>query len=409
MFWPLRKAATPKLQVLLVEDNPGDAVLVRRALTSDGLAWCVLHHAMSLRAALAKLSEQHFDAVLLDMSLPDADGLEGIEAFRRSVPDLPVVVLSGQSEEEIALQAVKAGAQDFLVKDQVPPELLRRSLLYALERHELVRQLELATTQRAADISPESEEADASEADLPIAELEEMLGKGRHLASARQTVFALETRQPVGTEYFVRGPAEPLQSPAALFAAARQRQVPIGFDLQCLRLHLDAADKLPRGHLVFLNVLPSTILRLNAGDLLRLLAERPPSSVCLEIGAQGLSREPGAFGHKVRRLRAAGFRVALDQVDFGANALEMLLVLEPDYVKLSGTSIRAWSDDAERKPWLRRLLTILPELGCTAIASHVETLEDVECVEKWGLRLGQGYALSAPEREEVAEPWTFQL
>lgn len=127
------------LQVLLVEDNPGDARLIQIMLT-DAVLQKTQHfsiewkHAETFQAALFCLSTQKIDVVLLDLSLPDSEGLNTLRNFCHAAPNLPVIVLTGLSDEEVAIRAMQAGAQDYLVKGKVDPQLLVRTIFYSMER-----------------------------------------------------------------------------------------------------------------------------------------------------------------------------------------------------------------------------------------------------------------------------------
>jgi signal transduction histidine kinase len=122
------------LRILLVEDNPGDARLVREFLRDGSLGALTLEHRERLDGALAALAEGPFDAVLLDLSLPDSQGLPTLQSVVQAAPKVPVVVLTGLHDQAIARAAVSAGAQDYLPKGELTPELLGRVLLYAIER-----------------------------------------------------------------------------------------------------------------------------------------------------------------------------------------------------------------------------------------------------------------------------------
>src|SRR4051794_26508164 len=104
--------ARPTLRVLMVEDNLGDADLVREAL--GGAAGVKIEHAEDLAQARAQLSTAPVDVVLLDLSLPDAAGLEGVAILQREVPSVPIVVLTGTDDDVLGASAVQAGAQDYL-------------------------------------------------------------------------------------------------------------------------------------------------------------------------------------------------------------------------------------------------------------------------------------------------------
>jgi diguanylate cyclase len=122
------------IRVLLIEDSPDDACLTKEMLSESGNVLFDLTHVERMGLALKKLSAQSFDVVLLDLSLPDANGLESISQLRTVSPDIPLVVLSGWADESIAIQALREGAQDYLVKGQASGHLLIRSVRYAIER-----------------------------------------------------------------------------------------------------------------------------------------------------------------------------------------------------------------------------------------------------------------------------------
>ncbi|MDJ0704253.1 MAG: ATP-binding protein [Leptolyngbyaceae cyanobacterium MO_188.B28] len=122
------------IHVLLVEDNPGDAFQVEHFLNLTLLNQFHLIHVEQLKAAAYRLVEENFDIILLDLGLPDSLGLEALTAIKTQVPHIPVVILTGLGDEELAFQAVRQGAQDYLVKGQVTAEVLVRTIRYAIER-----------------------------------------------------------------------------------------------------------------------------------------------------------------------------------------------------------------------------------------------------------------------------------
>ncbi len=145
-------SSTAHIRILLIEDNPGDVRLLRELL-KDAVR---LHSEMTpverLAAAAALLAAQPFDVVLLDLSLPDAAGLEALQRLHGLAPAVPIVVLTGLDDEETALRAVQEGAQDFLVKGRVDAPSLSRAIRYAIERkrvEEMERQLVKAHAARA--------------------------------------------------------------------------------------------------------------------------------------------------------------------------------------------------------------------------------------------------------------------
>ena len=132
-------AAATTLDVLLVEDSPTDVLLTEEALSP--LSQFRLRSSKRLAEALRLLSEAHFDIVLLDLGLPDSQGLDTLRRLRDKNPRVAVVVLTGNDDEELALQALQEGAEDYLVKVQAEAGQLRRSMRYALERRSAEKKL----------------------------------------------------------------------------------------------------------------------------------------------------------------------------------------------------------------------------------------------------------------------------
>jgi len=130
------------IRVLLVEDNPGDARLFTELVRDTGAGQWKLVHVGRLSAALDRLRHEPFDVMLLDLSLPDADGLETLIRAHAEAPKIPIVVLTGHDDEALAVRAVRAGAQDYLVKGRMDGDLLVRSIRYASERGRAVEALE---------------------------------------------------------------------------------------------------------------------------------------------------------------------------------------------------------------------------------------------------------------------------
>jgi signal transduction histidine kinase/DNA-binding NarL/FixJ family response regulator len=141
-------------RVLVIEDNPGDADLVREALDGDARAW-ELDHVLTLADGVAALRARSFDIVLLDLSLPDASGLQGVTQLVRLRPDMPLVVLTGIGDETIGTGAVQQGAQEYLLKGELDRRVLGRVLRYAIERHALAQRAQLLARREAASAAAE--------------------------------------------------------------------------------------------------------------------------------------------------------------------------------------------------------------------------------------------------------------
>lgn len=152
------------MSMLLVEDNLAEARFLAEALKGTVLSRCHLAHVKRLGEALEQLRTDHFDVVLLDLTLPDSQGLASLDSVVQQSPSLPIVVLTNTNDDELAMAAVRRGAQDYLVKRQVNQEILVRSLRYAIERKqgaEALREaneiLELRVQARTAELRTANE------------------------------------------------------------------------------------------------------------------------------------------------------------------------------------------------------------------------------------------------------------
>lgn len=125
------------IRVLLIEDNLAEARLLQEILQVPKFKQFHLRHVKRLAEALVQLQQTSFDAILLDLTLPDSQGLASLPPLLHQAPSLPIVVLTNTNDDDLAIAAVRQGAEDYLVKRQVNAELLARSLCYAIERKQV--------------------------------------------------------------------------------------------------------------------------------------------------------------------------------------------------------------------------------------------------------------------------------
>jgi signal transduction histidine kinase len=133
-----------RLNILLVEDNPGDARLIREMLSErqSYAASYLLCPVQSLEKAIQKCSAEHFDAILLDLNLPDSTGIPTLQTLSGFVHDSPIIVLTGLPDEDVALESVHHGAQDYIIKLECTSQLLTRVIHYAIERKRVEQALQ---------------------------------------------------------------------------------------------------------------------------------------------------------------------------------------------------------------------------------------------------------------------------
>jgi PAS domain S-box-containing protein len=135
---------TKTINLLLVEDDPDDVHFLRMMLHKAGGVRFQLEPAKNLEEGLARLAKGGIDVILLDLNLPETSGMDTFRAIQAQAGDAPIIVLSGMDDEKLALEAVHAGAEDYLVKGRVDSQLITRAAIYAIERTEARRALRKA-------------------------------------------------------------------------------------------------------------------------------------------------------------------------------------------------------------------------------------------------------------------------
>ncbi len=128
------------IKVLLIEDNQEDLTLVKEELSSE-ISYDIVV-AENLFDGLAELKKNKPDVVLLDLALPDSNGMDSFIKFYENVIDVPIVILSGSKDEKLALSAIKLGAQDYLIKGEINNKILLKTIKFAIERYKIYRELE---------------------------------------------------------------------------------------------------------------------------------------------------------------------------------------------------------------------------------------------------------------------------
>ena len=125
--------AEKMIHIILVEDNPGDALIIKEMLKEIYDDNFDLEHFQRVEDGVKNLNED-FDIMLLDLNLPDSQGFETFNTMNKNAPELPIIILTGLVDEDLAINIVSEGAQDYLVKGQIDKQLLSRSIKYSIER-----------------------------------------------------------------------------------------------------------------------------------------------------------------------------------------------------------------------------------------------------------------------------------
>jgi DNA-binding NarL/FixJ family response regulator len=152
------------IQTLLIEDNPGDVRLIQEMLSEADAGACQITVFDRLGTARPFLEQGGYNLVLLDLTLPDSTGLETLSRLRPTVATAAVIVLTGLDDEAAAIQALREGAQDYLVKDRMSPEVLWRSIRYAIER----KRVELKLLARERELENQTRDLEEVNAALKV-------------------------------------------------------------------------------------------------------------------------------------------------------------------------------------------------------------------------------------------------
>ena len=175
-----------RLQILLVEDDVVEARLIREILQNFNQNQFDLIHVKRLQMGFNCLKQRQFDLVLLDLTLPDSQGLVSVDLLVKNFPQLPIVVLTNTNDNQLAITAVRQGAQDYLVKRKINIEVLVRSIQYAIER------------QKASDLLRETNKNLSERIEQKTTEL--MKAKEiNHFQSELVSMFSHDFRSPLTT------------------------------------------------------------------------------------------------------------------------------------------------------------------------------------------------------------------
>lgn len=179
-------AGQKAIAILLIEDDLAEARLIKEILQNFDLNRFVLTHVQRLQTGLNRLKQEQFDLILLDLTLPDSQGLSSVELLVQNFSHLPIVVLTNTNDNQLAIEAVRQGAQDFLVKRKINIEVLVRSIQYAIER------------QKASDLLRETNENLTNQIQQKTSEL--MKAKEiNHFQSELVSMFSHDFRNPLTT------------------------------------------------------------------------------------------------------------------------------------------------------------------------------------------------------------------
>jgi len=226
--------------------------------------------------------------------------------------------------------------------------------------------------------------------------LQSLLYEGS-LRVASQPILRLADQKVVSREMLIRGPEGAFQQPADLFRYCFEKDILTPVDLHCLKKCVTAAREFRDGLPIHVNLMPSTLMETPTDQLIELFNDCGDRRFCVEISEQQLLNNPSHLGSTVKALQAAQIQVAMDDVGFGKNCLEGLIMLQPEIMKIDKKLIIGLGEDRNMRLALKRLLRVTEVLDTEIIAEGIEAEQDLAVLQDYGVNYGQGFYLGKPE------------
>jgi EAL domain-containing protein (putative c-di-GMP-specific phosphodiesterase class I) len=368
--------------VLVVDDELAIARSTERILARRGYRITV---AGGGREAIAKAEAHPFDVIVSDLGMPDVDGRELLRAIRAKDLDIPFVFLTGRPDLESAIEAIEHGAFRYLVKPVAPDELcdvVSRAVTW--HRLAVVRR----TVGREIAGRPIGDRA-GLEARFSAA----LAG----LWVATQPIVSWETRSVLAYETLVRTEEPSLRSPSDLFDVAEQLDATQELGRAIRRLIAELIPTSPAEALMFVNLHPSDLLDdelfSDAGALTPFARQ-----IVLEITERATLDEIRGLSLRIERLRALGFRIAVDDLGAGYAGLSNFAALEPDVVKADMSLVRGIEASPVKQKLVAAIAALANDLKIRLIAEGIETAAERDCVTALGADALQGYLFARPGR-----------
>lgn len=368
--------------VLLVEDDDAVRRALAAVLSTRGLR---VHEAATAVAGLAAMDSEDIQLVVLDINLPDADGLEVLDTIRKKDSLLPVLIMTGAPSVESAQRAVRGRATAFLTKPVVPSAFVE-------EVDHAVTEGQLARLQHKLFMS----KAGSSGMLKDLAGTEQSLTASlTNLYAAYQPIVRTYDRSIFAFEALMRSKG-PFVNPGELLSAAEAlgRVEEIG---QAVRRSIarTLSDQPHRFEPIFVNLHP---MELRADLLLREDEPLLPfaSRIVLEVTERAKLSSEKDLAETLRQLRLAGYRIALDDLGEGFAGLSWLVKLTPDIAKLDMSLVRNIETSRMKRDLVGSLVNVCRRSRTLLIAEGVETEPEAEVLRDMGCDLLQGYLFSRP-------------
>jgi len=366
--------------VLIVEDLAPLRTLYARVLRRAGFLVDTADSAAEARAHLA--AGNTYSVVVSDLWLPDGMALEIIPTLRAADPDAPFLVITAQPTVDTAIGAIERGVHRYLTK----PINQER---FVAEVSEAARICAVSRMRR--EVSPPSRSS-AKVIALPNRALDEALST---LWLAAQPIVRMSTQSIYAHEVLFRSKCPSLPSPLDVIGEAERSDRLLEVGRAVRRAAAVRAAELPAGQRLFVNLHPDDVIDpslLSDAEPLRPFADR----ITLEVTERArLDGVPGV-DDALRRLRAAGFQIAIDDLGAGYSGLSSLANLAPHVAKIDMSLVRGIDHDPKRVTLVKAMVEVCRELGCEVVAEGIETAAERDVLLSLGCDLLQGYFFARP-------------
>jgi len=368
--------------VLLVEDDDAVRQALGAVLNSRGMR---VHEAATAVAGLAAVESEDIQLVVLDINLPDADGLEVLDAIRKRDSLLPILIMTGEPSVENAQRAVRGRATAFLTKPIVPSAFVN-------EVEHAVTEGQLARLQHKLFMSKAGSSAMLK--DLAATE-QSLTASVANLYAAYQPIVRTYDRSIFAYEALMRSTG-PFLNPGELLSAAEAlgRVEDIGRAVR-RSIARTLSDQPHRFEPIFVNLHP---MELRADLLLRDDEPLLPfaSRIVLEVTERAKLSSEKDIAETLRQFRSAGYRIALDDLGEGFAGLSWLVKLTPDIAKLDMSLVRNIETSRMKRDLVGSLVNVCRRSRTLLVAEGVETEAEAEVLRDLGCDLLQGYLFARP-------------
>jgi EAL domain-containing protein (putative c-di-GMP-specific phosphodiesterase class I) len=371
-------------RVLLVEDDPSLRRGMARMLIRGGFE---VVEAESGEQALERLDERDVDCILSDISMPGMGGMQLLKAVTGRDLDLPFLLVTGVPSLDTAIEAVEYGAFHYLRKPFLRSQLIELvTRAVQLRRLAHLKRQALALAGLPGGISRDLQGLHAA--------FERVLA-GFHLAF--QPIVSADGFGLYGCEALLRSAEPSLPHPGAVLHAAErlERVHELGRAIRDRAAAVLCLEACQEGHL-FINLHPRDLGDDQLLDVRAPLTAQAPR-VVLEITERATLDGVGDLRGRVERLRAMGFRIAVDDLGAGYAGLTSFVALQPDLVKIDMSLIHGVDSDPTRQKLVRSMTSVCRDMGILVVAEGVETIAERDVLVELGCDLLQGFLFGRPQ------------